>query len=188
MEETIFSVGEVDGTFCRAGLYDVSAFSSKSPSSLESKYYIWFPNGHYSWIMRFVSRLSASDATDQRDASVIDEFKVRFQSPYKQLQCNMTTTLLKKVPPGAYVHRGTVTATLDWLKIPWERNKLSSQSSQPLKCFGFGFYLLDQGDLGFTRGSQGYAITQSIMVWKWIPNFVTFSYVGQSTISAKGGR
>ena len=40
MEEPIFSVGEVDGTFCRAGLYDVGAFSSKSPSSFESKYYI----------------------------------------------------------------------------------------------------------------------------------------------------
>ena len=25
------------------------------------------------------------------------------------------------------------------------------------QMFCFGFYLLDQGDLGFTRGSQGYA-------------------------------
>jgi hypothetical protein len=40
MEEPIFSVGEVDGTFCRTGLYDVSAFSSKSPSSFKSEYNI----------------------------------------------------------------------------------------------------------------------------------------------------
>ena len=40
MEEPIFSVGEVNGAFCRAGFYDVSAFSSKSPSSFESENYI----------------------------------------------------------------------------------------------------------------------------------------------------
>jgi hypothetical protein len=40
MEEPIFSVGEVDGAFCGAGFYDVSALSSESPSSFESEYYI----------------------------------------------------------------------------------------------------------------------------------------------------
>ena len=37
MEESIFSISEVDGTLCRTGLYDVSAFSSESPSSFESE-------------------------------------------------------------------------------------------------------------------------------------------------------
>ena len=42
-------------------------------------------------IMRLVSRLSASYATDQRDASVIDDFKVRFSHHHKHHFINCYT-------------------------------------------------------------------------------------------------
>lgn len=142
MEEPIFSVSEVDGTFCRAGLYDVSAFSPESPSSFESEYYICFPNGHC-WIMRN-GFWWAGWARVTRPIEGTRQWwwlQSPLKAPYKLLQCNMTASLLMMVRPGAYAHRAMATATLDWSKRPWEKNKLSSQSSQPLKCFALGFYL-----------------------------------------------
>jgi hypothetical protein len=56
------------------------------------------------------------------------------------------------------------------------------------QMFLLWFYLLDQGDLGFTRGSQGYAFTTYELNLSWFEYDCNNSYVSQSTNSAKGGR
>lgn len=85
MKEPIFSVGEVDGTLCRVGLYDVSAFSSESPSSFESENYIWLPNGHYYAVGEQVER----ELRDRSEGRVSDWW---LQSP---LQSPSQTPLYK---------------------------------------------------------------------------------------------
>lgn len=147
MEEPIFSVSEVDGTFCRAGLYDVSAFSSESPSSFESKYYIWLPNGHC-WIYAvwfLVSRLNANYAR-LIEGRVSDDFKVRFSYLRVKLEhlincCNAIWRLL-------YWWRSDLgcTFTAGRRKRPWTGQRYheerTSYQVSPLKLsnvFALGF-------------------------------------------------